>query len=776
METIVVKGVRTNYLKNLDVNIPLNAFNCFTGVSGCGKSSLVYDTIYAESQRAFFEGMSGDISVNRIMDKPDVDYIENLRPAINLSQNYYNNNPRSTVGSITELTYYLRTLFSLFSSSIYGDRISPNEFSTNVTSGCCPKCNGLGIEYVIDDDKIIVDKNLTLNEGAISYYSGSPWSLNKRILVAICDYFDIDINTKYKDLSQKQIHQLLFRKDPVTIKVRYKNSVGKIKSQTRYENGVFTEIRNQKKSVEAIASSNLVNFLKKQACSACEGKRYSERILSIKYEKNDIADLEAMPIEDLLEVISCWRRKLLKSMYAKQYEQILSQVEKRLQSLCKLKLEYLSLDRTIPTLSGGEIQRVRVANQINCSLSGLIYILDEPCKGLHIRNVDSVIEATNELLLKGNTIIAIEHNPKYVEQADNIFELGPVGGSEGGYLQGTRTGNKKYFFDIKFQEVTKKKKYIKLENVNTNNIVNQSFMFPEQAITCITGVSGAGKSSFVNVLDNSVNHGYPVGCEKIETTLKKAFYVNQQPIGKNARSTIVTYLDIFNDIRVLFSETKMAKEKGIRSSDFSFNVEGGRCECCLGTGYKRIEMSYLPDSYILCPECNGDRFKKEICAIQYKNHSITDILKKPINDIDEVFDDKATIKSKLQCMIDMGLGYLALGDMTSKLSGGESQRVKLAKELGRNSKTKIIYILDEPTSGLHKSDIKKIKEILCRLVKKGNTIVMVEHNIEFIANVADSILDFGLHSGMNGGKACLYDNPKDAFMDESSSLYGLCIE
>lgn len=776
MNQIVVKGARTNYLKDINVNIPINEFNCFTGVSGCGKSSLVYDTIYAESQRAFFEGMSVDISSRQIMDKPDVDSIENLRPAINLSQNYYNNNPRSTVGSITEIAYYLRVLFSILSTDIFGETISPKEFSPNVTNGCCSKCKGMGIEYVIDDDKIVVDEERTLADGAISYYNGSQWSLNKRILIAICDNYGIDINTRYKDLTKKQVEQLLYRKEPVMLKIRYKNSMGKIKNQTRYVSGVFAEIKSQLQSVESVMASNLVGYLRKQVCSDCLGKRYTQRILRIKYREKDIADLEALPVKELLEELDCWQKNLAKSIYVKQYEQVFTQVRNRLNILCKLKLEYLSLDRSVPTLSGGEMQRVRVAKQMNCSLSGLICILDEPCKGLHMHNIDSIIEATEELVSKGNTVIAIEHNPKFVEHADNIFELGPVGGSKGGYLQNIRHGNKKYVFEAEFTEPRKKKKYIKLHSVNIHNIVDQTFTIPEQVITCVTGVSGAGKSSFVSVLDSSVNQGYPVNCKKIETTIKRAFYVDQQPIGKNFRSTIVTYLDIFNDIRDLFAETKMAKAKKISASDFSFNVEGGRCECCLGTGYKRIEMSYLPDSFILCPECNGDRFKKEVCRIQYKNNSITDILKKPINNIVEIFDDKPGISSKLQCLIDIGLGYLALGDMTSKLSGGEAQRVKLAKELGRNSKTKVMYIFDEPTSGLHKSDIKKIKELLIRLVEKGNTIVIVEHNVEFIANVADAILDFGLYSGIDGGKANLYDTPKEAFLDSHSSLFGFAME
>lgn len=776
MESIVVKGARTNNLKNVDVEIPLESFVCFTGVSGCGKSSLVFDTIFAESQRAFLEGISGNLYGNQIMDKPDVDYIDNLKPSVNLSQNYYNNNPRSTVGSVSEISYYLRALFSMIAADFYEEQILPNKFSPNVAEGCCLVCKGIGTEHTVDLEKVIINKTCSLSDGAISYFAGTPNSFSNKLLVSICDYYGIDIHSSISELTKEQLDNILYNDKPVALKIRYKNTSGKYKTQTRYTRGVIKEIEEQIPNLDTPSVyTSVYRYLKEQPCSACEGKKYSDMILGITLEEKSIADIEGMPLDDLYHVLKKWKKLLSKRVLANQYIQILDSIIKRLESLRLLNLGYIALSRTVPTLSGGEIQRIRVANQLNCCLSGLVYILDEPCRGLHIKNIDSIISSIRNLIEKGNTVISIEHNTKFISAADRIYELGPVGGTQGGYLLDDNVQSDCYVYDIKFHEPRKQSKYIQIKKMSYHNIYKQDFKVPEGVITCITGVSGSGKSSFVKALSEAVNDEKQTYCESVTSSLKNAIYVNQQPIGKNSRSTIVTYLDIYNDIRDIFAETSKAKELKVCATDFSFNVEGGRCECCQGTGYKRIEMNYLPDSYILCPECSGKRFKKNVLEVKYNDCSITDVLSKTIEDVIEMFSEHSGIVSKLKCMIDIGLGYLALGDMTSKLSGGESQRVKLAKELGKKTRNKVIYILDEPTAGLHRKDIEKIKGILNSLVDKGNTIIIVEHNVEFIAEMSDAVIDFGMKSGDEGGKGILYNSAETAFNDEKSSLHGIIL-
>lgn len=776
MESIVVRGARTNNLKNVNVDIPLESFVCFTGVSGCGKSSLVFDTIFAESQRAFLEGISGNIYGNQLMDKPDVDFIDNLKPSVNLSQNYYNNNPRSTVGSVSEISYYLRALFSMIAVDFYEEQILPNKFSSNVAEGCCPICRGIGTEHIVDLEKVIINKTCSLSEGAISYFAGAKNSFSNKLLVSICEYYGIDINSSISELTKEQIDNILYNEEPVALKIRYKNTSGKYKTQTRYTRGVIKEIEEQIPNLDTSSVyTSIYRYLKEQPCSACKGKKYSDKILGITLDDKSIADIEGMSLDDLYSVLKEWKTVLSKRFLADQYIQILNSIVNRVESLRLLNLGYIALSRSIPTLSGGEIQRIRVANQLNCNLSGLIYILDEPCRGLHIKNIDSIISSIRNLIEKGNTIISIEHNTKFISEADRIYELGPVGGSQGGYLLDDNVQSDCYVYDIKFHEPRKQRDYIQIKKMSFHNICKQDFKVPEGVITCITGVSGSGKSSFVRALSEAINDKKQTYCESITSSLKKTIYVNQQPIGKNSRSTVVTYLDIYNDIRDIFAKTSKAKELKVSASDFSFNVEGGRCECCQGTGYKRIEMNYLPDSYILCPECSGKRFKKDVLDVKYKDYSITDVLNKPIEDVIEMFSEHPGVFSKLECMVDIGLGYLALGDMTSKLSGGESQRVKLAKELGKKSKNKVIYILDEPTAGLHRKDIERINAILNSLADKGNTIIIVEHNIEFIAEMSDAVIDFGVKSGDEGGKAILYNSAETAFNDQESSLYGIIV-
>ena len=436
----------------------------------------------------------------------------------------------------------------------------------------------------------------------------------------------------------------------------------------------------------------------------------------------------------------------------------------------------MCLERSIPSLSGGERQRIRIATQLNCSLKDLIYILDEPCKGLHYHDIKKIVNASKNLVKSGNTVLSIEHNKQYIAAADKVIELGPVGGPLGGYLI-----NKSLSFssnyDLKYKNKTKYEDFITLKNVNFRNLRKQNAQFPLGGITCVTGVSGSGKSSLINVLKDCFELDRNVNCDFFYgANIKKVYSVNQNPIGKTPRSTIASYLEVYDAIRNIFAKTKDAKNRGMGNSNFSINVKAGRCECCQGTGMQKIELNYLPDSFILCPECNGKRFEERILQVKFKGKNISEILDAPIDDIVDLFEDELPVYQKLKCMVKIGLGYLSLGRMSMNLSGGEAQRIKLAKALGIKSTGKNLYILDEPTSGLNEKDIKKFIDILIELQKNGETIIIVEHCLEFITEVSDYILDFGLFGGSKGGKIVSSGYAKDVLLDKKSSLHGILLE
>lgn len=457
--------------------------------------------------------------------------------------------------------------------------------------------------------------------------------------------------------------------------------------------------------------------------------------------------------------------------------QLINSILCKISSLIKLNVGYLCLNRTIPSLSGGERQRIRIATQLTCSLKGIIYILDEPCKGLHYRDITNVIQLTRDLINKGNTVIAIEHNKRYISSANNIIELGPVGGPAGEYIIDTTNNPSSYKYNLYFKTIQNFNQYFELNNITFRNIKKQNVRFPIGGITCITGVSGSGKSTLTSVISKCFERKTNVYCEFFNgvNSIKKVIKVNQAPIGKTPRSTIVSYLEIFDEIRTLFAKTDTAKKLKISASSFSMNVKGGRCECCQGTGLQKIELNYLPSSYITCPECDGKRFNDKILSVTYNGKTIQEVLETPIYDIIKVFEDSKKVFLVLNSMIDLGLGYLKLGQMSMNLSGGEAQRIKLAKALGSSSKGNNLYILDEPTSGLNNFDIEKFENILLSLQDNHETIVIVEHNIEFISKISDYIIDFGMVGGNAGGKIIAQGSPKDVFKFEKSSLYNLDI-
>ncbi len=771
-ENIIVHNASENNLKNITVQFLLNQFTCVTGPSGCGKSSLVFDTLYAESQRNFLESMSGNMFGQRLMDKPKVDQIENLRPALNISQKYYNANPRSSVGTITDISYYLRTLFAFVINQKTGSHWDMNHFSANNPSSCCPRCNGLGEEYVISEQAVIPDKTKTLAAGGILYYKGTKTSQEYRLLEAICETYGIDINTRVCDLTEKERKILLYRTEAETFTVKFKTPKGRTKTWSITEKGAMVELSFKLKGIgKASTFESISKYLKKEPCSLCHGQKLNNKILENQICGYSIGDVEQLPASELVAWCKKVNEEYRGSVYIGQISTLLNDIERRTQHLIDLKLEYISVGRSIPTLSGGELQRVRLATQLDCSLSGLIYILDEPCKGLHYKNVRSIIRTTNDLVKKGNTVVAIEHNSQYIAAAKEIIKMGPIGGPDGGYVISQCEGGFDYHYDLDFKTPRKGKRYLELNGVTYRNLKNVDVRLPIGCVTCISGVSGSGKSSLTDIIEEVCEKGESENCISVKGSnyLKKVMRVNQQPIGKTARSTVISYLDVYNSIRDLFAKTDEAQRLGLSPSDFSMNVAGGRCECCQGTGKKKIELSYLPESFVICPECNGKRFHEDILSVTYKGYSIDDILNENIHSLLTVFEDQSSIYSVLKCMDEIGMGYVSLGQMSMNLSGGEAQRIKLAKYLGLNSKGNSLYILDEPTSGLNEQDINRLIGVINRLVENGETIVIIEHNIEFISKIADYLIDLGSIAGNAGGETVVQGNPQTVMSLDKSS-------
>ena len=774
MEKIIIKDAYENNLKHLNLEIPLDEFTCVTGCSGCGKSSLVFDTIYAESQRAFLEGMTGNIYGQKLMNKPQVGSIENLRPALNISQNYYNVNPRSTIGTTTEISYYLRSLFAIVNSD-QASSISEKLFSSNNPKSFCPHCAGLGVETVVSESLLIPDRDVTLRDGAILYFKGSPESKEQKYLAALCEHYGIDIDKKVSQLSNDELHQLLYADDQIRYKLAYKEGKRRKQHYVMLRGAVPAILERASGGDPSGSSVVYAKYMEEIPCRVCGGAKLRKEVLEYKIGGLNYDDVESME----LTVLYSWMRKFNDDRIPLSKKELVGQLINsilcKLKALIQLDVGYLCLNRSIPTLSGGERQRVRIATQLTCSLKGLIYILDEPCKGLHYRDITKIVKATRDLIHRGNTVIAIEHNKQYMSSSDCIVELGPVGGPDGGYLISQSSTPKNIGYQLAFKQAMKVRDYFEVNNINFRNIHGQNARFPIGGITCITGVSGSGKSTLAAVVARCFSrksdniYGTVQGGKNIHRVIQ----VNQSPIGKTPRSTIVSYLGIFDEIRTLFSKTDTAKQMKIGASSFSMNVKGGRCECCQGTGLQKIELNYLPDSYITCPECGGKRFNERVLSVKYCGKTIQDILDTPIADVIDVFKGTKKVYPTLNSMIELGLGYLKLGQMSMNLSGGEAQRVKLAKALSSSSNGRNLYILDEPTSGLNDVDIDKFIQVLSSLQQNRETVIIIEHNVEFIAMVADYIIDFGIFGGEAGGKIVAQGLPEAVFANEVSSLYRL---
>ena len=929
LDKLIIKGAREHNLKNIDVEIPKNKFVVVTGVSGSGKSSLAFDTIYSEGQRRYVESLSAYArQFIGQMKKPEVDSIEGLSPAISIEQKTTNKNPRSTVGTVTEIYDYMRLLFShigvahcpicgtvvdrksieeiveniiekfedraklivlspvvkdkkgthknlflnlvkkgfvrarvdgeilyledeinldknerhtievvvdrlvlkkddrefemrlnqsvetatelsqgkiiintedtdyLYSENYacpYHEDISipeltPRLFSFNAPYGACPHCNGLGQSLEIDPNKLILDKNLSIKDGGLyvpgaSTRKGWTWEM----FLAMCKTFDIDTTIPMKDILSKQI-DLIFHGTDKKYRFDYEGKDFSFHGLREFNGLVKGLERRYKESFSEAQKEEIENkYMIEKECKYCHGKRLKDEVLAVTINGKNIIEICQMSIGESLEFFN---GIVLTEKQEKISKEILKEIKERLKFMINVGLDYLSLFRGTRTLSGGESQRIRLATQIGSGLTGVLYVLDEPSIGLHQRDNDKLLESLNRLRDIGNTLVVVEHDEDTMNQADWILDLGRGAGEFGGNLIAYGTpediknnpnsltgeylrGEKKIEVPEKRREFTKT---LKLYGAKGNNLKNIDVEIPLGVMTVVTGVSGSGKSTLINqtlfpILFNELNKGklYPLEYKKIEgiENLDKVIDIDQTPIGRTPRSNPATYTKIFDEIRDIFAQTKDAKVKGYEKGRFSFNVKGGRCESCQGAGILKIEMNFLPDVYVECDVCHGKRYNKETLEVYYKGKNISDVLDMSINEAYEFFKNIPSLERKLKVLVDVGLGYIKLGQPATTLSGGEAQRIKLATELSKVSLGKTIYILDEPTTGLHFDDVKKLVEVLNRLVDKGNTVVVIEHNLDVI-KTADYIIDIGPEGGSGGGTIVKTGTPEEVARSRKS--------
>ena len=919
MDKIIVKGARENNLKNVNIEIPKNKLTVMTGVSGSGKSSLAFDTIYAEGQRRYVESLSayarqflGGTS------KPDVDSIEGLSPSISIDQKTTNNNPRSTVGTVTEIYDYFRLLFArigvpfcpthnipissqsieemttqimneedgtkliIMSPVAYGEKgtfkdllgnlrkdgyvrvkidgelkdlseeiileknkkhnilvvidrvikkdeargriyealelacklskgkvvveipgkdeivmsesfacphcdfsleeLEPRMFSFNAPYGSCPDCKGLGFKQKISEDLIIPDKEKTLARGGIEPLSGmDDQNIYIKKLEIVCKKFDIDMNKKMKDLTKKEL-DIILRGTKEPIKFKFKTRSGNEMNSFEPYEGVLNNLeRRYFETNSEFIREWLGKYMVELTCPTCHGKRLKESVLSVLINKKNIIDLTDMNIDKLYNFFD----KLKLSKEKEEIARLLvKEIKSRLEFLHNVGLGYLTLSRSAGTLSGGEAQRIRLATQIGSQLTGVLYVLDEPSIGLHQRDNQRLIDSLLKMKDLGNTLIVVEHDTDTMLQADYLVDVGPGAGDHGGeivacgtpeeVMQNTNSLTGDYLSGRKQIEIPKIRrkgngKFIEIKGAKENNLKNINVKFPLGKLVLVTGVSDSGKSSLVNqILYKSLalnvygtrvipgKHRSIKGLENVD----KVIDITQDPIGRTPRSNPATYVGVFDDIRDVFAQTKEAKIRGYDKGRFSFNVKGGRCEACWGDGVKKISMNFLPDVYVPCEVCGGTRFNKETLEVKYKNKTIYDVLQMRVEEALVFFENHPKIKRKLQVLMDVGLGYIKLGQSAPTLSGGEASRVKLAKELQKKPTGKSVFILDEPTTGLHSHDIKKLLSILNRIVDNGDTVIIIEHNLDVI-KVADYIIDLGPEGGDEGGSIVCSGTPEE---------------
>lgn len=920
-ETIRIKGARENNLKNIDLEIPRNQFVVLTGLSGSGKSSLAFDTIYAEGQRRYMESLSSYArQFLGQMEKPDVDSIEGLSPAISIDQKSTNRNPRSTVGTVTEIYDYFRLLYArigiphcpkcgkpisrqtvdqmvdrlmqleegtriqllapivrgrkgehkkifqnakksgyvrvrvdgsiydlsedipmeknrkhnieivvdrlvirpgvekrmtdsiettlnltdgLMTADVIGgepinfsqsfscpdcgisiDEIEPRSFSFNNPFGACPVCHGLGFKMEFDVDLMIPDKRLSIAEGAITVLGWQsctdPKSYTRAILDALAEEYGFDLNTPFQDLPEDIQDMLIHGTNGREVTVHYKGKRGEGYYDVAFEGLIKNVQRRYRENHSERQKAEYENFMTVTPCDACHGQRLKEESLAVTVGDYNIAELTNLSVKRLMEFFRDIQLTDRQLMIGKQ---ILREIRGRIGFLNDVGLDYLSLSQATGTLSGGEAQRIRLATQIGSGLVGVAYILDEPSIGLHQRDNDKLIHALKSLRDLGNSLIVVEHDEDTMLAADYIVDIGPEAGEYGGEVVATGTAEElmrnpnsitgEYLSGKRKIPVPKERRkptgWLTVKGAAENNLKNINVKFPLGVLTCVTGVSGSGKSSLINeILYKKLacmlnrarikpgKHKDIVGVEQLD----KIINIDQSPIGRTPRSNPATYTGVFDHIRELFAMTKDAKARGYDKGRFSFNKKGGRCEACAGDGIIKIEMHFLPDVYVPCEVCHGQRYNRETLEVKYKGKNIYEVLDMTVEEACRFFDSLPSIRRKIETLRDVGLGYIKLGQPSTTLSGGEAQRVKLATELSRQSTGKTIYVLDEPTTGLHFADVHKLTEILQRLTGGGNTVVVIEHNLEVI-KTADYIIDMGPEGGEGGGTVVTAGTPEE---------------
>ncbi|NLR91441.1 ATP-binding cassette domain-containing protein [Flammeovirga agarivorans] len=739
MRNIIIKGARQNNLKNLDLKIPRNKIVVFTGVSGSGKSSLVFETINAEAQRQLYDTFS-TFARSRMpkYEQADYDLIENLSPAILIEQKRFSGNSRSTVGTVTEIYTYLRLLFSRIGSEFIG---GSNHFSFNSPEGMCEHCSGTGFATKIEVDALI-DWNKTINNGGILFSDFKVGSIFWKQIV-MSNLFDCD--KPFKNFSEKEIHDFLYAK---SIRHDFGDEEGFLKGN--YE-GLYRKINRLylNKDIASLSKKKqdvIKNYIHQGTCDQCNGTRLNSKALSVTIHQKNIFELCEMQLNQLSHFISQIKNEMVAT--------VLEQIQLRLQYLINIGVGYLNLSRETSTLSGGEAQRVKLAKQLGSSLTEMIYILDEPSVGLHPRDVHLVNELFKELKAGGNTVLIVEHDPDVIKIADHIIDIGPHAGVKGGKImyQGdfkglqradTLTGKFLHTPIPKKEPIRNSNEYFTIEKATSNNLKNITVKIPKELFVCITGVAGSGKSSLIH--------------QEFLKKNAKAIVIDQSPVGQSERSNSATYTGVFDLIRKVF-----AKQNKVSSALFSFNSKGA-CPKCNGLGYITIDMAFLDAVKSKCEECNGKRYNHEVLTYKYQGKNIHEVLELTIQQAYEFFAIKE-IQLKLKLLIDVGLGYLKLGQPLSTLSGGECQRVKLASELHKEGN---IYIMDEPTTGLHMSDIQKIIELMNQLVDNGNSLIVIEHNLDVINN-ADWIIDIGPEGGIAGGELVFEGTPDKIVLSKTS--------
>jgi excinuclease ABC subunit A len=809
-----VRGAREHNLKDVSVDIPRDALVVFTGVSGSGKSSLAFGTLYAEAQRRYLESVSP--YARRLFDQmtvPDVDEIDGLPPAVALQQTRGAPTTRSSVGSVTTLSNLLRMLYSRAGKYPRGhDELHAEDFSPNTPQGACPECHGLGRVYEVTERSMVPDASLSLREKAIAAWPSAWQGQNLRDIVTT---LGIDIDTPWRELPKKTRDWLLFTDEQPQVPVYAGYGIHEVKRAIRKKEepdymGTFTGARKYvldtfSKTQSASMKKRVAQYMEGAECPLCGGKRLKRESLAVTFAGFDIAEISRKPIKQLAEIMrpaaegtALHVRELAKEHAERAIvaQRIAEDLVTRMSVMLDLGLGYLSLDRSTPTLSPGELQRLRLATQVRSNLFGVVYVLDEPSAGLHPADTEALLDALQKLKAGGNSLFVVEHDLDVVRQADWIVDVGPAAGEHGGVIlySGEPSGlahvkesrTREYLFAdeaIAHRSPRPAHRWLSLAGVTRNNLNNLDVDFPLGVLTTVTGVSGSGKSSLVSqalveLVAAELGHTTPgeddegEPLERVEATstsgritsgmdaIKRLVRVDQKPIGRTPRSNLATYTGLFDHVRKLFASTKMARARHYDAGRFSFNVAKGRCEHCEGEGFVCVELLFLPSVYAPCPTCGGARYNAKTLEVTYRDRNIADVLRMTVDTAHEFFADEEHIARSLDVLREVGLGYLRLGQPATELSGGEAQRIKLATELQRIARGNTLYVLDEPTTGLHPADVERLVRQLDGLVAAGNTVICVEHDIRVIA-ASDWVIDIGPGAGDEGGQLVAAGTPDD---------------